>query len=338
MEGITHWMTGKGLRFNRLGVTFYLGTFVICCAFYLLLIQAYQPQTTELDRSDVFWNAVRHLTTGLVIGALAIWVTIRPSAWRLTLVRVAGIYAATCLCLYLPSVVTGRATDFAKDMITALIIIGVIYASRAAYTFVKMKELARQARKDKEEVEQQALNRRLSPHVLYNTLNAIYAESLTDPEATPELILALSTMLRHITDTSEGDFTNASDELNFIRNLCLITRKRGDERVRIELDFPDETDIQIPRLLCSTLVENAISHGRDRNGELDVLAYFSETEDGFVFVVTNECGADQISELDGLGSGIESISKRLKYLHPDRHRFVCKTLGHGRFHAEIETW
>ena len=112
------------------------------------------------------------------------------------------------------------------------------------------------------ESELQALQSRINPHFLFNTLNIIcqmaYSERAT---ASAALIEALSAMLRYIMADSSKP-VSIQDEIRNVRDYIYIQNLRFGRRISFALTYAEEVEaVMVPRLIIQPLVENAINHG-----------------------------------------------------------------------------
>jgi sensor histidine kinase YesM len=112
------------------------------------------------------------------------------------------------------------------------------------------------------ESELQALQSRINPHFLFNTLNMIcqmaYSE---DAKVSAALLEALSAMLRYLmADSSKPVFID--DEIANVQDYIYIQNLRFGERISFSLIFEkDIGSVAVPRLIIQPIVENAIKYG-----------------------------------------------------------------------------
>lgn len=107
----------------------------------------------------------------------------------------------------------------------------------------------------------QALQSRIRPHFLFNSLNTIASLASTQPELAEEATLDLADLFR-------GTMANASyevqlkDEWNLARRYLRIEKLRLGSRLQLEwaVDTIPKNAV-IPQLTIQPLVENAIYHG-----------------------------------------------------------------------------
>ncbi|MGZ8242278.1 sensor histidine kinase [Methylomagnum sp.] len=106
-----------------------------------------------------------------------------------------------------------------------------------------------------------ALQARMEPHFLFNTLNTIAGLVRDDPAIAEELLLDLSDVLRAILK-KDRPLVPLSEEIELTRQYLHIEQQRLGERLRVlwHLEHIPQ-DAAIPPLSLQPLVENAIRHG-----------------------------------------------------------------------------
>ncbi len=190
-------------------------------------------------------------------------------------------------------------------------------------------------RKEKAELELQALKSRLNPHFLFNTLNNIYALSLTDPEKTTASVGRLSDILDYILYKGQNKTVTVLEELNIVDNYIELEKLRYDERLTINVEKQLTTPNTIPPLLYLSLVENAFKHGAAKTRDEVLISISVRTEaTGSVFIIENTC--PKISEKNKEGIGLENIEEQLKHYYGDH--FTFRILHErNKFTAELTT-
>src|SRR3954467_15877387 len=112
--------------------------------------------------------------------------------------------------------------------------------------------------------EVRALRAQISPHFIYNALNAIASFVRTDPERARELILEFAEFTRY-SFRAHGDFTTLAEELRSIDRYLTIERARFGDRLQVRLQIaPEVLPVGLPFLCLQPLVENAVRHGLSR--------------------------------------------------------------------------
>ncbi|HFE48120.1 MAG TPA: sensor histidine kinase [Chromatiaceae bacterium] len=107
----------------------------------------------------------------------------------------------------------------------------------------------------------QALQSRIRPHFLFNSMNTIAALTQTDADRAEQTVLDLADLFR----ASLADSATVStlrNELELARGYLRIEQQRLGGRLRVEWDIDHLPDnVQMPKLLLQPLLENAIYHG-----------------------------------------------------------------------------
>jgi len=125
-----------------------------------------------------------------------------------------------------------------------------------------------------------ALQSKINPHFLYNTLGSIsmYAEVDGNQEVV-KMTNNLSRLLRYSL-SSQKEHVNLEDELGHVLGYMTIQKMRYEDRIDFRLDR-DETSLTctvIP-LIIQPIVENAINHGIDQgvgNGQITLTCKIEE--------------------------------------------------------------
>ena len=106
-----------------------------------------------------------------------------------------------------------------------------------------------------------ALEARLHPHFLFNTLNAISALVREDPDRAERTVERLAALLRFSLDASQRGLVPLADELKIVTDYLEIERTRLGARLSYALKTaPAVAGWAIPPLAVQTLVENSVKH------------------------------------------------------------------------------
>lgn len=111
--------------------------------------------------------------------------------------------------------------------------------------------------------EADALQARIRPHFLFNSMNLIAELVRCDPVVAEQAVLDLSDLFRAALGAGEGGST-LQQELELARRYLAIESLRlGEQRLRIDwrLHEPLPWSLPMPRLVLQPLVENAVLHG-----------------------------------------------------------------------------
>lgn len=186
-------------------------------------------------------------------------------------------------------------------------------------TYIEQSALKRQLAEERLQLrilELVALQARISPHFLFNTLKAVFWMSyqLTGSKNdVSRMVENLSSILSYSLGGSRR-VVRFEEEIQNSRDYIEIERLRYRDRIEVVWDCPDSIGdyVTVP-LLIQPLVENAISHGIVAKGGRGTIAIrIEERKDCLVLSVTD----------DGAG------------LAPERLREINEELKHGRHMEE----
>jgi two-component system sensor histidine kinase AlgZ len=122
----------------------------------------------------------------------------------------------------------------------------------------------------------QALQARIRPHFLFNSLNAVLSLIRSDPKRAESALEDLAELYRMLMADTRS-LTTLAEELEVTRQYLNVEELRLGERLRIE--WRTETaprDALVPPLLLQPLVENAVYHGIEPGidtGTIEVAVY-----------------------------------------------------------------
>ncbi|MGR0218390.1 sensor histidine kinase [Agromyces sp. ZXT2-6] len=211
-----------------------------------------------------------------------------------------------------------RATGEVAEWVAAQVELGELDTSRAALA----------------ELEVRALRAQISPHFIYNSLNAIASFINTDPAKARELVLEFADFTRY-SFRRAGDFTTVAEELRSIDSYLKLERARFGERLRVTLQVaPEVLSTVIPFLSMQPLVENAVRHGleaKEGGGRITITARdagaFAEitVEDDGVGIDPERLAEVLAGGPPGEHVGLRNVDARLRQVYGDEHGLVVET-------------
>lgn len=162
-----------------------------------------------------------------------------------------------------------------------------------------------------------ALQARIHPHFLFNTLNTIASLIRTHPEQAEQIVLDLADLLRSALANLER--ITLGEELELTRRYLAIESLRMGERLQVDWQLDDDLalDIPLPALLLQPLVENAIHHGIQALPEGGRLVIRIEKQAAALrFTIANPCppaGSERFAQGQRLAQ--DNIRQRLLLLY-----------------------
>lgn len=181
----------------------------------------------------------------------------------------------------------------------------------------------------------QALQARINPHFLFNSMNTIAALVRRDPHTAELAIEDLSDLFRAALGDENAEATLA-EELQIARQYLAIEQLRLGARLRMDWRLAADLPMQIrmPRLTLQPLFENAVIHGiagLPEGGEIEVVA---KAADGRVqLTISNPLPPGNPTV--GHGHALDSIRRRLA-LYYGAPASLTETTDNGRFSIQLE--
>ena len=184
------------------------------------------------------------------------------------------------------------------------------------------------------EAEVRALRAQISPHFIYNSLNAIASFINTDPQRARDLVVEFADFTRY-SFRRHGDFTTVAEELRSIDRYLLLERARFGDRLKVSLEIgPEVLSTVIPFLSLQPLVENAVRHGLDSKdgiGNITITAHdvgsFAEVtiEDDGVGIEPEHLRSVLAGHTEGVHVGLRNVDSRLRQVYGDDHGLIIDT-------------
>jgi two-component system sensor histidine kinase AlgZ len=122
-----------------------------------------------------------------------------------------------------------------------------------------------------------ALQARMRPHFLFNSLNSIASLTRVNPELAEKLVEDLAELIRASMTMDENLLVPLEQEINLVELYLAIETQRLDERLTVRWALDEvPKDALIPPLSLQPLVENAVYYGIEPNpngGEVFITGY-----------------------------------------------------------------
>ncbi|MEJ1966235.1 MAG: histidine kinase [Gammaproteobacteria bacterium] len=174
-----------------------------------------------------------------------------------------------------------------------------------------------------------ALQARIRPHFLFNSMNTIASLTRTDPAMAESAVQDLADLFRANLSEKRNTITLA-EELEVARIYQRIEQLRLGERLRVDWNISQlPMQALVPGLLLQPLLENAIYHGVEPQPLGGVVSVVGELANGLVTVVVRNRVTERRSDRDGNKLALANIRERLKLMYGDRALVKA-----GRFDAE----
>lgn len=178
------------------------------------------------------------------------------------------------------------------------------------------------------------LKSQINPHLLFNTLNSIYARTLEVNEEASEMIQKLGDLMRYSLYYTGKDKVLLADEFTYIQNyIDLETNRHTPGMVDISFNISGKPDqYVVAPLLLIPFVENAFKHGVNKSVKPSYVRISALIENSILyFSVENSIPEKQafpsISEHSGLGQ--TTTRKRLELIYSSNHELSLRETTDG---------
>ena len=181
----------------------------------------------------------------------------------------------------------------------------------------------------------QALQARIRPHFLFNSLNAVLALIRRDPQRAERSLEDLADLFRTLMSDAR-QFVRLADEIALLERYAALEQLRLGERLRItwELDGAP-ADALLPPLVLQPLLENAVYHGVEPGtGAAEVVVQIERRGNHVLARIENPYVEAEVQRA-GNRMALENIRERLQ-LFFDAEARIATTTANGRYRVEIE--
>ncbi len=220
-----------------------------------------------------------------------------------------------------------RPADHFYFVVRNLIISFIVTAVALRYCYVTQQwrenvELSAQARVH-------ALQARIRPHFLFNSMNTIAALTRSNPQLAEQAVQDLADLFRATLSDQRGQIT-LDEEIEIARTYERIEKLRMGERLRVEWKLDPVPKMAIvPSLMIQPLLENAIYHGVEPRPEGGTISVNGEFANGLVTIVVRNPMPDSAVPREGNRVALANIRERLTLVYDER-----ATIKAGRFDNE----
>jgi len=278
---------------------------------------------TDLARASLFllWAA---------LGTAAAWCAARKSLSRLDVL--AGSAVALALALSVTALVTegawqlaaysdrvlgietaGAAAEHLGLQLRNLLVCAIAAGLALRYFYVAHQWQANVEAEAQSRV--RALQARIRPHFLFNSMNTIASLTRSDPRAAEQAIADLSDLFRASLREHREQIPLAH-EIEIARAYERVERLRLGERLRVDWQIDAlPMDASVPALILQPLLENAVYHGiepLDAGGTIRV----SGKREGAraVLTIDNPVPPRVVGRREGHRIGLENVRQRLELM------------------------
>lgn len=169
----------------------------------------------------------------------------------------------------------------------------------------------------------QAMQARIHPHFLFNSLNSVVSLIAINPDKAEAMLINLSRLFR--ASFQELKLVSLAEEIRLCQHYLEIEQIRLGDRLSVNWKIPEPQDlqrIQIPLLTLQPLLENSILHGVEKTINSSNISVLIEIVENKVnIVVTNPYSTEKTKRHQGHGIALDNIRQRLKAYYGDSVQF-----------------
>ncbi len=163
----------------------------------------------------------------------------------------------------------------------------------------------------------QALQARIRPHFLFNSLNTIASLTYDEPEKAERAIEELADLFR--ASMKADDRISLSDEIELTRDYIHLESLRLGERLRVNWSLDGDLDaVSMPALMLQPLVENAIYHGVEPSAQGGQVSIVIQCGRELFIEISNPLGASHNHHRQGNRMALKNIRERLQLAYQGR--------------------
>ena len=191
--------------------------------------------------------------------------------------------------------------------ICALSMCYIIVSDQIIHNFHQQREIANQRAS--------VMVLQMRPHFIYNTMMSIYYLCKQDADKAQQVTLDFTTYLRkNFTAVASEEAVPFKDELEHTKAYLAVEQAQHEDMLCVDYDTP-HIDFKVPPLTLQPLVENAVKHSLDPNGEaLHIYVKTRLTDSGNEIIVENNGLDYQPSTDNEPHTALANIQQRLNMM------------------------
>ncbi len=155
----------------------------------------------------------------------------------------------------------------------------------------------------------------MRPHFIYNTMMSIYYLCKQNPDKAQQVTLEFTDYLRsNFTAIAGENAIPFTDELKHTQAYLSVEQAQHEDNLFVKFDTP-HTMFRVPPLTLQPLVENAVKHGMDPDGNpLNISVTTRQTPSGSEIIVEDDGPGFSSTDNNDLHIALENIRQRLEMM------------------------
>lgn len=180
----------------------------------------------------------------------------------------------------------------------------------------------------------QALQARIRPHFLFNSINAVLSLIRSQPKRAESALEDMADLFR-VLMADNRDLVPLADEIGLCRQYLSLEKLRLEERLRVHWQIEHmPPDAMIPPLIMQPLIENAVYHGIEplpEGGEITII--ITRKHEDILITISNPFNVDK-DRHHGNKMALKNIKERL-LLHFDLEASLKSEVSHQHYYVHI---
>jgi len=305
---------------------------VVLIVLTLCLLLALGETRAWAEWLDHFLRIVGLVQPVLLLSVIALW-ALSPLLRRLDYVR--GIGAVILVELALVSVVYRLGQAFLQiDPYGRLPQYWVFTAVASAMILYYFHLRSRALSPALTEARLQALQARIRPHFLFNSINAVLSLIRQEPKRAEAALEDLADLFR-VLMADNRKLSTLAEEVELTRQYLDLEQLRLGERLRIDWHTEDmPADALVPPLVLQPLVENAVYHGIEPSADMGVIRVSVYKAGDQVHLVLRNPYRKDGNHHSGNKMAVANIRERLA-LHFDAEASLRTTMTDDTYQVHI---
>ncbi len=216
-----------------------------------------------------------------------------------------------------------------RNIFIALIVSGIFFR----YFYLREESLRRI--RSEAEARIQALQSRIRPHFLFNSLNTLANLAIVDPVKTEHMILDMADIFRASMQRSDV-LIPFSEEKHLCTQYLNLEQQRLGDKLRFEWQTDTiDPNLLVPPLLLQPIIENAVYHGiQARSDGGSVIIKGVSYQKHIQLEVINPLAEDSAKHHKGNSLALSNIQQRLDVLFGNKASVNYHQSG-GRFYCTL---
>lgn len=206
-----------------------------------------------------------------------------------------------------------------------LVIFGAVHIFRTLNAKIHAYE---KSENERLETELKFLKSQVNPHLLFNSLNSIYAYALENSKRVPDMVIKLSEILRYMLYECDKPRVLLEKELNYLKDYVALQQMRLED---LKVDFHTAgglSGLQIAPMILIAFVENAFKYAGETMHEHAFVSIENRVKEGELhFRCVNTYNSNKPNHVvpgENGGLGIKNTKSLLDLSYPEAYSLYMK--------------